>query len=87
MVILFYSLPLHFKQLIEFLDVIGYVLDVKDPEIVPTKNKTEIVKRKVIILDQLDREVKLNFICFSVLIPLLKYFLNIGLCDFLQHHG
>lgn len=84
MVILFYSLPLHFKQLIEFLDVIGYVLDVKDPEIVPNSNST---KRKVIILDQLDREVKLNFICFSVLIPLLKYFLNIGLCDFLQHHG
>ena len=84
MVILFYSLPLYFKQLIEFLDVIGYVLDVKDPEIVPNSNST---KRKVIILDQLDREVKLNFICFSVLIPLLKYFLNIGLCDFLQHHG
>ena len=84
MVILFYSLPLHFKQLIEFLDVIGYVLDVKDPEIVPNSNST---KRKVIILDQLDREVKLNFICFSVLIPLLKYFLNIGLCDFFQHHG
>ena len=84
MVILFYSLPLYFKQLIEFLDVIGYVLDVKDPEIVPNSNST---KRKVIILDQLDREVKLNFICFSVLIPLLKYFLNIGLCDFFQHHG
>ena len=84
MVILFYSLPLHFKQLFEFLDVIGYVLDVKDPEIVPNSNST---KRKVIILDQLDREVKLNFICFSVLIPFLKYFLNIGLCDFLQHHG
>ena len=62
MVILFYSLPLHFKQLIEYLDVIGYVLDVKDPEIVPNSNST---KRKVIILDQLDREVKLNFICLN----------------------
>ena len=84
MVILFYSLPLHFKQLIEFLDVIGYVLNVQDPEIVP---KTTSTKRKVTILDQLDREVKLNFICFSVLIPLLNFFCNIGLCDFLQHHG
>ena len=46
--------------LIKFLDVIGYVLSVEDPEKVPNSAS---IKRRVTIIDEFDREVAFHFSC------------------------